>query len=849
MIIYKAIKTGSSLLSLLLAVLLIAWFTPAKAGALSDSAIPQDTTKKADTVNADSVQRQFLPDSVISSSALEKKVDYKARDSVVFDLANQQATLYNKAEVTYKEMKLTSGKVVLNWATNLVQSRGLMDSGELEQKPVFSESGQEYQTDSMDYNFKSRKGKLYNLRTEQAQGYLHGEEVKKDEYDVAYASEAKYTTCDLPEPHFYLSAKKIKTIPNDKIVSGPANIVVGGVPLPLFLPFGFFPNTQERSSGLIFPQYGEDNQRGFFLKDIGYYTGISDKMDLKVMGSIFSKGSWNGRIESNYKNRYQYDGNVALTFGRNVYGEETDPDFREERSYAIEWTHNQNQSAHPYRRFSADVDISSLDNRQARMEGNNERYANELRSSVTYSHSLPRTPFSQLNLSAEHSQNLSSGSFDLTLPNGNLSSRRLQPFKNSDYAILKNLGVNYDLQLRNELSTVDSLLFESSTWNNWEYGVQQSADINTTFNLLTYLSVSPSFQYNETFFFEKLNKQYNHAEDTLIDNVQRGFFSARDYSISADLSTNLYGTFNINQFGVSAIRHAMNPTISFGYQPDFSDRRFDNYETFYDKNGRRQQYFRYKGPFRGVPNGARGNMGINIKNNLEMKVREETDTGQRMKKVNLIDQFSLSTNYNFLADSFRLDPIALNAQTKVLDAVSIRFQAELDPYYLNPADTVRERQYALAEDGSFGRITRYNINLSASLNPKTFNNDPNDNHPGLRSYRSINYVDFDVPWNLNLTYNLQVNNRNFDRQVSRNNLRAGGDINLTEKWKIGSDLTYNFKDSRFEPTQVRVNRDLHCWQMSFRWTPFSDRSFYMFSINAKSSVLRDLEYEQRQQSF
>ncbi len=810
---------------------------------------PKDTANKpTDTAASDSTQQNWLPDSLISSSALKQKVDYKAKDSIVFQLKKQRSTLFNKSKVNYKELQLNAGKIKLNWATNLVQARGLNDSGDLKQKPVFKESDQQFRTDSMDYNFSSKKGKLYNLRTQQGQGYLHGEEVKKNEYDVAYASEAKYTTCNKDNPHFYLSAKKIKTIPNDKIVTGPANIVVGGVPLPLFLPFGFFPNTQERSAGLIFPSYGEDNRRGFFLKDLGYYTGINEHMDLKIVGSIFSKGSWNAKVESNYKVRYQYNGSVLLNYGRNVFGAESDPDFRESRSFAINWQHKQSNSAHPYRNFNADVNISSLSERRNRLTGPNDRLSNNLQSSITYTHTLPRSPFSQLTLSMDQNQNLTTGSFNVTLPNGNLSSKRLQPFSSADAGILKNIGVNYDLKFKNRLQTNDSVLFEKGTWSDWRTGLQHRANLETSFNLLTYLSVSPGINYNESFFFEKETRRYDHVEDTLIRNFQQGLYSARNYTFNANLSTRIYGTFNVNQFDIVAIRHQITPSFNFSYQPDFSDRRFNNFNTFYNRNGQREQYFQYRGPFSGVSRGAQGNMGIDIGNNMEMKVRKETDSGQTLKKVQLIDQFNISTKYNFLADSFRLSPVQLSARTKLFDAVNIRFGATLDPYYLNPADTTREKQFALTETGSFGRITSYRLNLSANLNPKTFNGQPDDKtQRELPSLQSSRYQDFDVPWNFNLSYNLNYSNRRLEQKITRNFMSLGGDLELTDNWKIGSQLNYSIRQNQFQPTTVRVSRDLHCWEMSFEWSPFSDRSFYLFNIKPKSSVLSDLKYQQRQQ--
>ena len=822
---------------------------------INNDTLTLDSTKLAkDSVRQDSLEAAS-PDTMISSDALTNQVDYKAKDSVQFNLQNQNARLFNKSQINYKKIELKSGKVILDWETNTVHARGLKDTaGKIQQKPEFKEKNKTFRTDSMDYNFQSKKGKLYGLKTEESQGYLHGEEVKKGKNNVSYVSKAKYTTCSRDEPHFHLEANKIKVIPNDKIISGPANLVVEGVDLPLYLPFGFFPNTKEQSSGLIIPNYGEDNQRGFFLKGLGYYWGISDQMNLLLQGNIYSQGSWRLRATSNYKKRYKFDGRLNLQYGIDKFGEPTDPGYRENRAFIIRWQHNQARDARPYSNFSANVKIATSEAFENQPSNLNRRKQNQLRSSIDYSTDFPGVPF-RARISAGHNQNLSDHSFQLTLPSVNLNmTERLSPFQTTDIGFIKNLGLDYNTQFKNRLQTKDTVLFESSTWQQWQRGMTQNASVSTSAKVLKYFSLNPSFNYTENFFFKKDQKTYNEA-DSSVELIKRkdGFYNVRSYNFNASLSTNIYGTYNINKWGMVAARHVINPRFNLRYSPDFTSSRFNNFESYEKEDGERVSYFPYQGPFSSPPGKENGSLGISIDNNIEMKVRQDEDTASGTKKIRLLDNFTVSTNYNFLADSFELTDIRFNANTQLLNMINLRLGGSIDPYYLDPSDSVRKDEFSINKNGSIGRLTRLNVSLQTSLNPDVFKNGE-QKRPRAGLYQplsSIYYVDFDIPWNVSLNYNLNYSRRNneFKGSITRHSLGINGNISLTDKWKIQGQTSYSMQQREFTPSQVSIHRDLHCWEMSFRWQPFSNNGFYMFRINAKSSLLSDLEYEKRRQNY
>jgi len=817
---------------------------------ITDSVI--DSSKATHDTLATDTAAKAVRDTMISSSPLEARVQYKSKDSVIFYLNENKAILYDKAQVNYKKIQLKSGKIIMDWQTNTVHTRGLKDSaGNISQRPVFKEKQQQFEADSIDYNFSSKKGKLYGLKTKQAQGYLHGKEVKKDQYDVTYASEARYTTCDKEDPHFYLQANKIKAIPNDKIISGPAHLVMGDVPLPLFLPFGFFPNTESRSSGLIIPSYGESRERGFYLRGLGYYFGISENLDLRFNGDIYSNGSWRASVGTRYVKRYQYDGNLQLGFGISKFGLPTDPNFRRERSFKINWSHNQAQNARPYSNFNANVEIMSKNANNDQQLDLNQKKKNTLSSSINYRASLPGTKFS-LNAGAGHNQNLASNQFSLTLPRATLDMSRLSPFQTADKGYIKNIGVNYDLNFKNRLNTTDTALFERNTWSQFKTGLRQNASISTSAPVLKYFSLKPSIEYHESFFFQKQRKLYFPESDSLGIQKRSGFFSARSYSFNTSLNTNVYGTFNINEMGIEAVRHAFNPSLSFNYRPDFSAPRFGNYGHYRDTAGERRSYSFYpQGVYANAPQGERGALGIALNNNLEMKVRNSQDTAKDTRKISILDRFNIRTNYNFLAESFPLDNIRFTGNTRILSMLDINFNGTIDPYYLNPEDSTRVERLSINENGKIGRLTNFKVSLNTSLNPKVFSGEERQRrrYGVYRPLADIHYMDFELPWNLSLGYNLTYSKPQFEGRIARNSINASGNIKLTDKMKIRGRTSYNMQEKEFNASQVSIHRDLHCWEMSIRWQPFTSRGSYMFTIRAKSSVLRDLKYEKRRQNY
>ncbi len=857
MYLYKGIKNSFIKLILTLCVL-----SPVQLNGQNTDSIP-DTTKNQQTKSIDSAltivdtsetdsTQNTKQDTMVSGSALEKPVKYKSKDSVLFNLQAKNANLFNQGKVNYKAIELKSGKIIMDWETNIIHARGLSDtSGNVNQRPVFKEGQQKFEADSMDYNFKSKKGKLYGLKTEKAQGYLHGEEVKKDENDVTFANEAKYTTCDKDDPHFHIEANKIKAIPNDKIISGPANLVINDVPTPLYLPFGFFPNSQNQSSGIILPSYGEDGRRGFFLKGLGYYFGINDKMDLTVSGNIFSKGSWRAKTITRYKKRYQNEGRLKLEVGIDKFGEESDPNYREEQAFIIEWNHNQARKAQPFSNFSGNVEIASNQAYTNQQENISSRKKNQLNSRINYSNQITGTPFNA-QLNASHSQNLANQTFNITLPQATFNMRRVSPFQTSDVGIVKNSGINYQANFKNRLETTDTNIFNQNTWQNFQRGIQHQASYSTSAKVLKYFSLNPSFNYLESFFFKKEQRTYDEEKDTLLKSQKPGFYNVRTYDYSTSLSTNLYGTFNINQFGIVAARHVLNPRVSLTYSPDFTAPRFDNFASYQTAEGNQKNYFPYEGPYSRRPGQEQGTMSITLDNNLEMKVKDTDDSASKTKKISLLDNFNLRANYNFLADSFPLSNISFDANTRILNNINIQLRGTIDPYYLDPKDTTRVEKLSLEENGKLGRVTNFSLNARTSLNPKTFKTE-NGQKPfqrrGYPSLASLHYVDFDLSWNLSLTYNLNYSRRNFEGQITGHNLRINGNVSLTDKWKISGNTSYNMQEGEFAPSQVSINRDLHCWKMSFRWQPFTNRDFYMFRITAKSSVLKDLEYEKKRRNF
>ncbi|MFC2113982.1 putative LPS assembly protein LptD [Bacteroidota bacterium] len=795
----------------------------------------------------------------ISPDAIEELINYKAIDSIITDFGANTITLYDSAEVVYDNIQLKAAIIVFDWKNNIVIATGVYDSnGNYIGTPEFFDHGKSYKAKKIVYNFKSKKGKLYELFTKEGEGYVHGEEVKKDEEGNLLVHSAKYSTCDLEHPHFYIAASKLK-IMDKQIISGPAWIVVEDVPLPLVVPFGFFPKKQERSSGILLPSPGEEVRRGFFLKGFGYYFGINDYVDLTIKGDIFSRGSWGISTNTNYNVRYKYNGNLSLQYANNRLGDPDASDFSLSKDFIINWSHNQDSKARPNSTFKASVNAGSQNSYRNNATTADQILQNTLRSSIAYSMRFAGTPFS-LNTSLSHSQNLSQNTINLTAPDMSFNMNRITPFKPKKGVIKKrwynDIGFRYSMNFRNSINTTDTMFLMPETWRDWEYGMQHNIPLSTSFKLLKYFTVSPNVNYKGITYFHSIEnnyfENYNQTErDTVIETINEGVFHANDVNFSASISTRIYGMFNINKFGLIAIRHLITPNISFTYRPDFGDPKFGYYKTVQlDSTGKTGTYSVIKYPVFGRPsNGKSGGISFGIQNNLEAKVKSKADTVNTTRKIKLIDNFNINGYYNFLADSMRLSTIRMNGRTTLFkNKLSIQFSGELNPYLIDQEGFVINK-YELVENKRLGRLTRANLTISSRM--KSRSKKPGKAAPeeqiGFDAMPFDQYVDFDIPWDLAVNYTLSYTKLGLEPTTTQT-LNFNGGLSLTSKWKITFNSGYDLEKKEFTFTSLNMHRDLHCWEMSFNWIPFGYRQSYMFTLKVKSAVLKDLKIN-KEKSF
>lgn len=843
--------------SLILTILLIAFgSSPAFAQQIAggDSIATPPDSFDFELVKKDSI-------SFISPDAIQSLIKYEAKDSMIIDFEGNLIRLYGHAKVNYENIQLEAAMIILDWDKNLITAEGMPDSsGEMAGFPVFTDQGNPYNAKKIVYNFKTQRGRIYELRTEEGGGYVQGKDVLKDEDNNFLVRNAQFSTCNQEHQHFYIKATKLKIMKN-QIISGPAYLVVEDVPLPLAVPFGFFPKKQERSSGILLPAPGEEFKRGFFLKGLGYYFGFSDYFDLALKGDIYSRGSWAINANSNYTKRYKFNGNLSILYAKNRFGDPDANDFSKSTDFIINWNHNQDSKARPNSSFKASVNAGSQNSYRYNSNDPNEMLNNTLRSSVSYGKRFGGTPFS-LNSSITHSQNLSNKTVNLTAPDISFSMKRITPFKPKKGVIKKrwytDIGFNYNMKFRNSINTYDTAFLLPETWRSWENGMQHSIPFSTTFKILKYFTVSPSINYTGFTYFKQIEKTYIEVSDTsgwdhIDETIVNGVFHQHDVSVSANISTRIYGMFNINRLGLIAIRHLVTPNMSFSYRPDFSDSKYGYYKTVQiDSTGRTNLYSVINTPVLGRPGTTKsGNLNFSIQNNIEAKVKTKSDTLEGTKKVKLIDNFNISGYYNFLADSLKLSTIRMNGRTTLFkNKLNIQFSGELDPYYLT-ADSLVVNKFELIENKKLGRLKQANLTIGANINSKSMSaagrkNDQQEK-VGFDAMPLDQYVDFSVPWNLGFNYTLSYKKLYFDPEFKQT-LNVNGGLSLTEKWKVTFRTGYDIAKNEFTFTSVDIHRDLHCWEMSFSWIPFGYRQSYMFTLKVKSPVLKDLKIK-KENSF
>lgn len=862
-----------------------------------------DSLSSDSLVNADSLAMDSLAlDTTPKKEPLDAPVIYEASDSIVFTKGGF-AHLYGSGKVNYQNIELTSQLITMNMDSSTVFARGVADTTGVEQgTPVFKDGETPYESKMMRYNFKTKKGFINSIVTQQGDGYVTSEESKKGANDEIYMRHGKYTTCDNHDhPHFYLKLSMAKVRPKKDVVFGPAQLVVEDVPLPIAVPFGFFPFSSSYSSGFIMPTYGDEMNRGFYLRDGGYYFAISDQFDLKLLGEIYTKGSWGLSAASTYNKRYRYSGYFNASYLVTKQGEKNMPDYMVSKDFRVQWSHRQDAKANPNSTFSASVNFttSSYDKSSlSTLYDPLSSYSNNTKaSSISYSRNFPEIG---LNLSGTFNitQNTQDSSVNMTLPDLNITLNRIYPFKRKnsagDQKWYEKISFQYTGALTNKVNTKDNLLFKTP-FSKWETGMRHSIPVEATFSLFKYINVTPSFLYTERWYTRKVMQHYDYTLKEAVRDTINGFNRVYDYNMSVSMNTKLYGMYKplFMKSKEITIRHVVTPSVSYTYTPDFGASRFGYYENYVytDEDGevRMVEYSPYSGMPYGVPGqGVSQNISMSLKNNLEMKMASDKDT-TGYKKISLIDDLTGQLSYDIARK--RWSDLTLNARLKLTKNYTFNMNARFKTYAYKFDENGRVVESDRTEwsYGRFGRFDGYSGSLSYTLNNETFKKwfgkgdeedgknkgkkedtdseedeedeelNTNQNTQPKRKTEdakidSDGYLAFQLPWSLSLSYSYRIQeDRTKDINIKTmrypysfsHQVNISGNVKLGSRWNITYSSGYDFDTKKMSMTQMNITRDLHCFNMScgLVFGPFTS---YNFSIRANSTMLTDaLKWDQR----
>ena len=848
-------------------------------------AILGDTTLVADslTVRTDTLQTPA------AQSDITTTVNYYAKDSIKFGVTNRVIYLYGKAKIDYGAIKVEAEQIEIDWKTNTLLARGIIDS--LDNKigmPIFHNGSEVYVTKGIKYNFKTERATISEVITQQGEGFFHGKDVFKNENNELFSLYNSYTTCNLETPHYSIESKRAKAIPDDKIISGPFHLAIHQVPTPLGFFFGLFPMQGKSSSGVIIPSYGEERRRGFFLRGAGYFFDISEYVKTKITADLYSKGTRGVNISTQYKKRYQHTGNLNFNYTKTKLNENIE-DNTVRNDFQLRWSHTPQSKRNS--RFSASVHAATSSYNENNNLGVQENINRKISSSISYSKTFTGTPFS-LGLSARHNQDVGSNptnqpsEVSLLLPDLTLNMENVYPFKKkgaSNKAWYEKLALKWSMTGTNQVSNqldirtsggeMDSIA--PFTFDNFPLflensrkGIRHRIPISTSIEVLKYLTLTPSFDYTERWYFKKYDWHYDSDLNRAVADTVSGFDRVSEYSTSANISTRVYGTYFFKKGKVKAIRHVVNPSLSFSYRPDFSAKKFDYYQEVQNSENPANTIFksRYEGFAYGSPGrGESGAIGLSIGNSLEMKIKPKIDSVKKDKKISLLNSFSVSTSYNLVADSFHLAPIGIRANTSLFEKkVALNFTGTVDPYQyeiLNISEqgiiTQRRKNRLVWKDSpSLGKLSRASIAISTNLSPKAREKEDerenkinNTNITEEQKQYLINnpedYVDFNIPWSLRVNYNLSYTKTGFQPSNTTQGMSFSGDFSLSKKWKISYHSGYDFENKEFTQTNIGIHRELHCWEMNLDWTPFGLYQSYNFIIKVKSSLLQDLKLSRR----
>ena len=834
-----------------------------------------------DSVNNDSITKP--------KGLLDGIINYKAKDITSVNQKKKQIYLYNEAQVQYQDMDIQSGVITIDYANDLVYAGRIKDSlGNYSQPPVFKQGSDIVEPDSIVFNMKTKKALIWNSKTEQQGGRIISKLTKKENDSVYFVKRAKFTTSENKEnPEYYFLLRKAKVVPGKKIVTGLTNMFIADVPTPIGLPFAFFPLSKKRTSGVIFPSFGEQNNRGYFLQNGGYYFALSDYIDLATLGDYYTNGSYGLRLESNYALRYKFRGTLSFRYENLINSERGFPDYSKSVIYNLRWNQNQDSKSNPSSRFSASVNLGSSTYYQESINQlNSSNFLNNtLASSVSYSKTFQGEPQVNLSVTATHSQNTNTETINMTLPTFQGSVDRVFPFApktGSKKGVFQNINFQYNVRGENRIQTTDSLFFKKEMFEDAKAGVKHSIPVSTNFKLFKYFSMSTSANFDHNWTFKTIEKEYDTDNEEVVVTPVKGFDSFTTYNFSTSLGTTIYGLFDFGEDKkIQAIRHVVRPSISYNISPAFNQ-YYDTYEVV-SADGlttNQVEYSRFEQSLFGAPgNRFSSSIGLSLSNNVEAKVRAKDSTATEPKKIFLLNSLNFSTNYNIAADSLNFSPVRMSGGTQLFDnKMSVNFGATLDPYALDNTNR-KINEFNINNGGSLFRISSANFTMSYNLSNDSFGRDSDENdaakNESLRSggraddlfgkpqdfadrrlnnsnksdeeAKPTDLYKYKIPWSLRLAYALNYNNSRRQNEISSHSLMFSGDIELSPRWSVGASSGYDFKNNGFTYTQLRFERDLESWRMNFSWIPFSSRSSWNFFIGIRSSILSDLKYDKQRQ--
>ncbi len=833
---------------------------------------------------------------------LDHQVVFESKDSMIM-VGRNMTYMYGEGQIDYGDLKLNAAEIRLDMDKSEVYACGREDSvGEMQGVPVFEEGGTSYESSTMRYNFRSKRGYITNVITQQGEGFLTGGQTKKTEGEDYYIQNGRYTTCDHhDDPHFWLQLTKAKVRPKKNIVTGPAYMVLAGLPLPLAVPFGYFPFSDKYASGVIVPTFGDDYNRGFYLSDGGYYFAINDMIDLALTGEIYTKGSWGLSAQSTYRKRYKFSGNFNINYLKTIYGEKSDPDYSSATNFQVIWSHSQDSKANPNMNLSASVNFttSGYTRNSVNSYYSNAFTENTKSSTINMSYRFPNSKWS-LSTSLNVSQRTQDSTLAVSFPNINVTMSQVYPFKRK-HAVgadrwYEKIRMSYSGQFQNSLTAKQDEFFKKSLIKDWRNGMKHSIPISATFPLFTYFNITPSISLTDRMYTQKVRRAWDPAASAEVADTTYSFYNVWDFNASVSLDTKVYGFFQPLPFlgdKVKMIRHVFTPTVSFSGAPDFSSPFFGYYGSYdyTDAQGRQQtkKYSMFPSALYGVPGqGKTGMVSVSLANNVEMKVKSDNDSiGE--KKISLIENFTVSQSYNFAADSLNWS----NINTSLLLRLSRQFNLNLSAtwdvytYQLNSAgNPVRVNIPRWKAGKGLGRLSSTGTSFSYTFNNDTFKrkkdgskNNDNNNNPnygdddnwgdddtdgnGQQGGRSGHdhdddlqltpegYVPWEVPWSLSVNYSINYSYGNFNKQKMEydgkitQNLSLSGNIRPTKNWEFSASASYNFDTKKIAYMNLNIARDLHCFTMRASVIPVGPYKSYNFHISVKSSLLSDLKYDKR----